>query len=84
MWQPDPLQFDWWPRDLQNKPLEFVYRAVRADFEEWLDDDPCHDARRCENKKEMAWHVVNAVANGSTQRSPFVHFSHTDAGAQFF
>ena len=39
-----------------------VYLAIRADFDEWLYDDPCHDARRCENKTEMVWHVVDAVA----------------------
>ena len=38
--QQDPLQLDWWPRDLQNKPLVYIYRAIRDDFEEWLDEDP--------------------------------------------
>ena len=82
--QQDPLQLDWWPRDLQNKPLVYIYRAIRDDFEEWLDGDPCHDACRCENKSEMVWHVLDAVCHGSSQRSPFVHFSHTDTGARFY
>ena len=75
--QQDPLQLDWWPRDLKNKPLMYIYRAVRADFEEWLDDDPSEAARHCTTKAEMVWHVVDAVVHGSKQRSPFVHFSHT-------
>ena len=63
---------DWWPRDLQNKPLGFIHRAIRNDFEEWLDDHPCHDARRCENKKELVWHVVDAVAHDTINKKEMV------------
>ena len=83
-WHQDPLQLDWWPRDLNDKPLKNIYRAVRADFEEWLDDDPDHDARNCKTKAEMLWHVVDAILRGSKQRSPFVHFSHTENGARCY
>ena len=75
-----------WPTDLaSDEPIRYVWHACRTDLRDLLISRHwIKDLDRVKDPIDWLKGIAAAVANGSSQTSPFFHVSKTSDGAYYF